>query len=1052
MTYDALFKQATQLPGEVGPFPYQARLAEGPWPGLLDVPTGMGKTAAVTLAWLYKRRILTDPDTPRRLIWCLPMRVLVEQAHREIGRWLANLDLAGKIGDGKVSVHLLMGGADDLKTWAEHPEEDMILIGTQDMLLSRALMRGYGMSRYQWPVHFAFLHNDALWVLDEVQLMGVGLPTSAQLEAFRRNTALPLARGSRTLWVSATLNRDWLATVDFRPHLDGLLRAALDDQERALPAVAERIQAVKALGLADTALTPDNAKDYAAALAKEVISAHQPATTTLVIVNRVDRAQLLYREIAKAANAPPILLLHARFRLAERVKVEHRIKETTPPQGRIVIATQAIEAGVDMTSRTLFAELAPWSSLVQRFGRCNRYGESNATGGATIRWIDITDEKAAAPYAPETLAAARAKLAGLVSAAPVDLPNTDEAAPLWPVLRRRDFLDLFNTDPDLSGFDVDVSDYIRDTDKPPLAVFWRAFDDQPGDQPPPGRQELCPVSIGQAIKLKKRESWHWDSLGQGWIRLKAPPRPGMTLLLRAKDGGYEPDLGFVADSPRQVEPLPPGINAPDESYKDDWRSAQPRPIELPDHLANAARVAQALCDRLAEANPAVVRAARWHDVGKGHAVFQATMTACAEMPQGNGNGRLWAKSRCRGARHQRPYFRHELASALAWLEAHDGEEDANLIAYLIAAHHGKVRLSLRAMPDEREAPGGKRYARGIWEGDRLPALTFDGEQAPATTLRLALMELGEGVQGPSWTARTQALLTAQGPFRLAWLEALVRIADWRATREEQQDIDHTPMIEEDHQHELARHHPPLAQPAGGGEAPHPLGAHPAQRRPEHGLRGRAGQPGGAGSGTRAPAHSTRYLETALGILSYADLAPHLAGRVRVIEAQIESGDFDARPLNDTLILDLHKTLCGDLVPHLTGWRQHDVQVGPHTPPAHYKVPALMQDYGQDVEARLSQFPFIDEILLENLAFAEGRLLSIHPFSDLNGRVTRLVLRLLLRRLDLPAVDLVPDPAGLDAYLAALRAADAKNWRPLMDCWRLRLEAAAGTLFPDRSPP
>ena len=37
----------------------------------------------------------------------------------------------------------------------------MILIGTQDMLLSRALMRGYGMSRYQWPVHFALLHNDA---------------------------------------------------------------------------------------------------------------------------------------------------------------------------------------------------------------------------------------------------------------------------------------------------------------------------------------------------------------------------------------------------------------------------------------------------------------------------------------------------------------------------------------------------------------------------------------------------------------------------------------------------------------------------------------------------------------------------------------------------------------------------------------------------------------------------------------------------------------------------------------------------------------------------
>jgi CRISPR-associated endonuclease/helicase Cas3 len=161
----------------------------------------------------------------------------------------------------------------------------------------------------------------------------------------------------------------------------------------------------------------------------------------------------------------------------------------------------------------------------------------------------------------------------------------------------------------------------------------------------------------------------------------------------------------------------------------------------------------------------VVRAARWHDVGKAHLVFQTTMTACPEMPKGD--GRLWAKSNCKGSRHQRPYFRHELASALAWLAAHDGGPDTDLIAYLIAAHHGKVRLSLRAMPDEPEAPNGKRFARGVWEGDPLPALAFDVEQSPETTVRLALMELGEGEQGPSWTARTQALLAEHGPFRLA---------------------------------------------------------------------------------------------------------------------------------------------------------------------------------------------------------------------------------------------------------------------------------------------
>jgi hypothetical protein len=77
-------------------------------------------------------------------------------------------------------------------------------------------------------------------------------------------------------------------------------------------------------------------------------------------------------------------------------------------------------------------------------------------------------------------------------------------------------------------------------------------------------------------------------------------------------------------------------------------------------------------------------------------------------------------------------------------------------------------------------------------------------------------------------------------------------------------------------------------------------------------------------------------------------------------------------LDDELILDLHRTLCDDLVPELTGWRRHDVQVGTHAPPTFPKVPILMREYAQDLGVRLNQFDFIDDILLENLAFAEGR--------------------------------------------------------------------------------
>lgn len=222
----ALFRQATTFEQ---PYPYQTRLATGPWPEIVHVPTGLGKTAGVTLAWLYQRgiradavRVPPDPTSPRRLIWCLPMRVLVEQTVTNIRAWLLQLGLLGEPGEaGKIAVHTIMGGEPDLAraTWAAHPEQEAILIGTQDMLLSRALMRGYGMSRYQWPVHYALLHNDALWVFDEVQLMGPALPTTTQLEAFRRDigTAAPTS----SVWVSATLRKNgwipWISGHTARP-------------------------------------------------------------------------------------------------------------------------------------------------------------------------------------------------------------------------------------------------------------------------------------------------------------------------------------------------------------------------------------------------------------------------------------------------------------------------------------------------------------------------------------------------------------------------------------------------------------------------------------------------------------------------------------------------------------------------------------------------------------------------------------------------------------------------------------------------------------------
>ena len=92
MTFEEFFRAATGH----APYDYQRRLATGEAgchckSQLINVPTGLGKTAAVVLAWLWNRLAPTlnaqPPDLnpqqwPRRLVYCLPMRTLVGPTQR----------------------------------------------------------------------------------------------------------------------------------------------------------------------------------------------------------------------------------------------------------------------------------------------------------------------------------------------------------------------------------------------------------------------------------------------------------------------------------------------------------------------------------------------------------------------------------------------------------------------------------------------------------------------------------------------------------------------------------------------------------------------------------------------------------------------------------------------------------------------------------------------------------------------------------------------------------------------------------------------------------
>ena len=135
MTFESWFHNITGQP----PYPYQAALASAPeLPDLLSVPTGAGKTAAAVLGWLWRRRF-GPPElrasTPRRLVFCLPMRTLVEQTRERAYRWFARAGL-----DPAVHIQQLMGGA-VARDWDLAPTQDLLLVGTQDLFADPPITR-----------------------------------------------------------------------------------------------------------------------------------------------------------------------------------------------------------------------------------------------------------------------------------------------------------------------------------------------------------------------------------------------------------------------------------------------------------------------------------------------------------------------------------------------------------------------------------------------------------------------------------------------------------------------------------------------------------------------------------------------------------------------------------------------------------------------------------------------------------------------------------------------------------------------------------------------
>lgn len=411
-------RQGLGLDGSQAPFPWQIellrRFRQGEGVSSLDIPTGLGKTAVMAV-WLVARAL--GASLPRRLVYVVDRRAVVDQATEvaeSLRAWMAKeRGVADSLGldDRTLPISTLRGQHVDNRTWLVDPSSPAIIVGTIDMVGSRLLFEGYGVSSKMRPYHAGLLGADTLVVLDEAHLVPafedllrqveLGIDSFGPKEPSLRALVPPF----KLLSLSATGRQTDATTL------------TLSDHDRSDPIVKKRLTAKKALSIIDLAnvaegtATPVDSKGaddadeatkknrgpkLADVLANQAwqLTAHGDKVRCLVFCKSREDAITVaaaLRSLATSASAtkPTIGLFVGARRVLERTMVatwliDHGFVEKkdgtrVESQGpTFLVATSAGEVGVDMDADHMVCDLVAWERMVQRLGRVNRRGDGDA--------------------------------------------------------------------------------------------------------------------------------------------------------------------------------------------------------------------------------------------------------------------------------------------------------------------------------------------------------------------------------------------------------------------------------------------------------------------------------------------------------------------------------------------------------------------------------------------------------------------------------------------------------------------------------------------------
>jgi CRISPR-associated endonuclease/helicase Cas3 len=365
--------------GVASPFPWQIellrRFLKGEIPPALDIPTGLGKTAVMAV-WLVARAM--GARIPRRLVYVVDRRAVVDQATKvaEDLRKLVEKDVELKRGLGlarDLPISTLRGQFADNRAWLEDPSSPAIVIGTVDMVGSRILFEGYGVSRKMRPYHAGLLGMDTLLVLDEAHLVPPfeRLIASISTDKSLAGKTPPLAPPLQLLSLSATGRAQ-----------SGALTLSVEDQ--AHPVVKERLMAEKQLQLKAGV----ERKNLPRRLAEEALGVVDGRPLRCIIFcDSRDDARKVYDELNNQGKSLlEVQLLVGARRVYERAEVAQWLAARGFLPGSnealkspaFLIATSAGEVGVDLDADHMVSDVVPWERMVQRLGRVNRRGHKKA--------------------------------------------------------------------------------------------------------------------------------------------------------------------------------------------------------------------------------------------------------------------------------------------------------------------------------------------------------------------------------------------------------------------------------------------------------------------------------------------------------------------------------------------------------------------------------------------------------------------------------------------------------------------------------------------------